>query len=230
MNLSLGLSAALVALTLAACGGDDAAQNADASKGAASDAAAVPATAAATAADAAKVFKVKSGIIESTIEMMGNQKQTLYFDDYGAKQAIVTDVDVMGMKSQQVVITADGWKYEYDAGKKEGTKTKQMTPPSLPGGVPDLDDITDAMKAQFKMKDIEGRTIAGKDAKGYQIELMADMPMKVWVWEGIPLRTEMKLGKDAPKPMVTEVANLQLDIDVPADRFTVPADVKLTEM
>jgi hypothetical protein len=218
-------ASALAAMTLAACGGNDAATTDESPKGAVSDAAAVPA--ASNESSAPKIFKVKSGIIESTIEMMGDQKQTIYFDDFGAKQAIVTDMDIMGMKSQTVVINADGWSYSFDLGKKEGTKTKLAAPASLPGGVPDLDDITDEMKAQFKMKDIEGRTIVGKEAKGYQIEAMKDMPMKVWIWEGIPLRTEVKMGE---KPMVTEVKNLQLDVDVPADKFVVPADVKITEL
>lgn len=214
----------LAAVSLVACGGDGSAETETKSTAAKSDAAAVPATADA-ATEGAKVYKVKSGIVEMTLDMMGPQKQTLYFDDYGARQAIVTSIEMMGQKSETISIIADGYNISYDPAKKEGTKIRSVTGTAA-GGVPNLDALTDEVKERYKLKEIDAQTIAGKEAQGYEMEAMG-MPMKVWIWEGIPMRTEVSLGGE--KPMVTTVENIQTDVEVPADRFVVPADIKLTE-
>lgn len=217
-------AAAVSAIALAACGDDGAKSDAPADKG--DSAAAVATTSESSTASAARPFKVKSGIVESTIDLMGEQKQTIYFDDYGTKQAIVTSMEMMGQKSESITINADGWTITYDPAKKEGTKRKAAIGATT-SAVPDLSTLSDATKERYKLKEIENREIVGKDAEGYSMEAMG-MPMKVWIWEGIPMRTEVTMSGD--KAMVTEVKNLQVDVAVPADRFVVPADVKLTEM
>ena len=42
---------------------------------------------------------------------MGDQAQTIYFDDYGTKQTIVTSMEIMGQKSETIAITADGYRH-----------------------------------------------------------------------------------------------------------------------
>jgi hypothetical protein len=217
--------AALAAFTIVACGGGDS-PKADAKNGAqtsaSSGAAAVPAT---ETSSAHKPYKVKSGIIESTVDIMGPQKQTIYFDDFGARQAIVTEMEIMGTKSQNIVINADGFSTTYDPQKKTGTKVKLPASATSPNGMPSLHDLTDKMKEELKLKELDTRTIVGKESKGYQIEAMG-MPMKVWVWEGIPMRSEISMGK---AEMVSEVKKIDLDSPVPADRFVVPDGVTITE-
>ena len=226
MKQSLRLCLPLVAsFVLVACGGDTAGDTAKLESPATDGAKSV--TASSDAGASSGPYKVKSGIVESTVDMMGEQAQTIYFDDYGAKQTIVTDVEVMGHKSQTISITADGWSITYDPAKKEGTKVKVPAGAAAAGGLPNLAQFTDEMKKEYKVTELDSRTIAGKEAVGISMEAMG-MPMKVWTWEGIPLRTEVEMGGKAP--MVTEVKSLQVDVNVPADKFVVPADVKITEM
>lgn len=225
----LVFATALTAFSLAACGGDDSSRSEasnDTAAGTTAGDAAQTSGADDAAATAARPYKVKSGIVETTIDMMGEQKQTMYFDDYGTKQATVTAVEIMGQKSETISITADGWMITYDPAKKEGTKMKA----GLAAGssaVPNIESLTADVKERYKLKETDARSIAGKDAKGFEMEAMG-MPMKVWLWEGIPMRTEVSMG--GKQPMVSEVKSIQTDVEIPADRFTVPADVKLKEM
>jgi hypothetical protein len=54
------------------------------------------------------------------------------------------------------------------------------------------------------------------------------MTMKGWIWETIPLRTEIDMGLKSP--MVMEVTRLELGAEVPAEKFEIPADVVITEV
>ena len=212
-------------LAIVACGGDTAGDTAKIDSLGADGATSVAASNDSGASS--RPYNVKSGIVESTVDMMSEQAQTIYFDEYGAKQTIVTDVEVMGHKSRTISITADGWSITYDPAKKEGTRVKIPAGAAAAGGLPNPAQFTDEMKKKYKVVELGSRTIAGKEAVGVSMEVMGT-PMKVWTWEGIPLRTEIEMGGKAP--MVTEVKNLQVDVDVPADKFVVPADVKITEM
>ncbi len=82
----------------------------------------------------------------------------------------------------------------------------------------------DRQKVNFT--ELENRTVAGKEGKGYSIE-QSGMKIRAWVWENIPLRMEMEMG--GPEPMVLETTKIETDVAIPDDRFAVPADVKITE-
>ncbi|MBC8144911.1 MAG: hypothetical protein H7X80_04945 [bacterium] len=215
----------LAALILVGCGDNDGAKlkdGADSTNGTAIEAS----ESSSDASPSKGPYKVKSGIVESVVDMMGEQHQTIYFDDFGAKQTMVTTMEIMGQKSETVQIHADGWTYSYDSQKKEGTKMKN--PMGTAGAaMPDISALTDDMKKEMKFVELDKRTIMGKETQGMQIEAMG-MPVKVWSWEGIPMRTEVEMG--GKQPMVTEVKKIEVDVAVPAERFTVPADIKITEV
>lgn len=216
----------LAAFAMVGCGGDES----DSADKKTSDRSASGATAEAaseTEGAGKGQYQVKSGVFVSGIDFMGEQTVTTYFDDYGAKQATVTVVEVMGTKSETVQITADGWVYSYDPEKKEGTKMKMLTSAGAAAAMPDIAALTDEMKKEMKFEELDTRTIAGKEATGMKLEAMG-MPMKTWIWKGIPMRTEVEMG--GKKPMVTEVKSVEVDVPVPAERFVVPADIKITEI
>lgn len=224
----------LLPLCLVACGGGSD-KNAGEGTGEKSTAAATQNEAGkneATSATAApKKYTVKSGIIEMTTDMMGEQKQTIYFDDYGAREATYTTIsmEMMGQKinSSSVKIDADGWTSEFDPDAKTGKKYRSIGMPA--GGAPTMNfsELTDKMKEDYKYKELETKQIAGKEAKGMSME-MSGMKMKTWVWEGIPLYSEVDMGMK--KPMILKVTSLQTDVPVPADKFTVPADIQLQDV
>ncbi len=175
-----------------------------------------------------KMFEVESGIVEMKNSMMDGMKHTLYFDDYGTRQAIHTTMEMKGQKMENVQIKADGWDINYDPGKKSGTKTKMAAPEmSLIGDVPsNPDKMTDEQKRKYDYKELETRQFAGKEAKGFSVNDQGT-GYKVWTWNGVPLHVEMTLEKG--QPITMEVTSIQTDVDIPADKFTVPSDVKLQE-
>ena len=191
-------------------------------------AAAVVTVAPAAAAPTKGAYEIKSGTIEMKNSMMDGMKTTLYFDDYGAKHATVTSMDMKMMgqsiKSEDVDITADGYMTKYDAIKKEGKKFK-IASMAAPGGMPDIKNMTEDMKKG--MKELPEKEIAGKKCKGMEMTAMG-MKMKAWSWKGIPLYTETDMSGGKGKPIVMEATSVK-EGDVPASRFAAPADVKIVE-
>ena len=70
-------------------------------------------------------YAMKSGIIDLKSTMMGmEQKVTMYFDDFGKKEASVLTMEMMGMKTESRTIKKDGYSYDINMTKKECTKKK----------------------------------------------------------------------------------------------------------
>jgi hypothetical protein len=173
-------------------------------------------------------FEVKSGIIEMKNSMMTGMEMTMYFDDYGEKQAMVTKMEMMGTKREQVQITADGFIISYDATEKTGTKMKapKGSGAGSMGSTPNFSGLSDEEKKQYKYAEIEGKTVAGKEGKGVSMEIMG-MKVKAWTWKGLPLFVEMS-GSEG-KGLTMEATKIDTDVAIPADRFVVPADVKISD-
>jgi hypothetical protein len=195
-------------------------------------------------------YEVKSGIVEMSNSMINGMQQTLYFDDYGARQTNVTSMDMKALgqaiHSEHVTIDADGYHVMYDPQKKTGTRRK-LVPGAAPTpgeGMPPFDvaNLTEEMKKQMKVETLPSKTIDGKTATGIYAETMG-IKVRAWTWKGIPLYTEMDMGgmnlggsagaklpKAKVAPIVISAKSVQVDVAIPAGRFTVPADVKITDM
>lgn len=171
-------------------------------------------------------FEVKSGIVEMTTDMMGEQKSTLYFDDYGQKQALYTKTSVTmfgtTVTSSNADITADGKVVRIDFEKKTGTRSAAAAPSST---VPDPATLTKELKARYNFQELPDKEIAGKTCKGFAMEPMKGMPMKAWTWKGVPMLTMTRVGNG----LVTMTTTSFQETAAPADKFKVPADIKLTE-
>lgn len=214
--------ALLVALPLAACKGKEAA-SAETADGT---------TVVAKSSEPVVKYPAKSGIIEWKNNMAGEMITTLYFDEAGAKKATytTTTIEIMRQKhtSRSVEIEVDGWVISYDPDTKTGTRRKAFSVGSL-GSVPSMPSIPELPKDVTDMpelEELEPRTYFGKEAHGYAMEAMG-MKIKSWVWENIPMRTEMDMG--GTEPAIMEVIRLELGTPVPADKFVVPTDVVITD-
>jgi hypothetical protein len=113
--------------------------------------------------------------------------------------------------------------------KKEGTKTKSI---GSIGGTKDLpenmDKMTQELMDRYKMKDLGTKEFLGKQCKG--IEMMAmGMKTEVWIWNNIMLYSKVTMSENA-KPMELKASKLEVDVAIPADKFQVPADVKIQEV
>jgi hypothetical protein len=167
-------------------------------------------------------YAIKSGIVEYKTQMMGmDMKQTLTFDDYGQKEATDMEADMMGVKIHTVTITKDGYIYTLDMEKKTGTK--------ISGKSPDIDfeNLSEEMVKDMNLKKEGTEEYLGKTCEKMSIDY-TKMKMKgtFLVYKGVALKSDTDMGT-MKMQLIGEkfVENAEL----PASKFEVPADVKITE-
>lgn len=170
-------------------------------------------------------YEIKSGIVEYKTQTMGTDVvQTLYFDDYGAKEANEMAMEIAGIKSNTRSITKDGYMYNLDLTTKTGTKTKTF---AAAGADINFSELTDEMVKRMNLKKIGSENFAGKTCDKYTIDY-TDLSMKgsFLVWKGVPLKSEVDLST-IHTTMVAK--NFQENADVPAEKFEIPSDFNITE-
>jgi len=174
-------------------------------------------------------YLVKSGIIQYQYSGMQTGTETLYFDDYGMKEAKFTDatMKMMGVeqKRQELSILDGDNQYTIDLTKKTGIKMKN---PFLSQALTDSDDeaiikLGEKMMAEEGGKKIGTETVAGKECDVWEIK---KMNAKTWVWKALPLKFEMN-GMGMKLGMVA--TSIQENVDIPAEKLAVPEGIKITE-
>ena len=164
-------------------------------------------------------YSVKSGIVEYKIEMMGmNGTQALYFDNYGNTEANLIVLDIMGTKSQTVTITKDGSVYNFDPEKKTGSKTPVMT-----GANVNFENLTDEVIKDWNLKKEGRENILGKECDKFSMDNQA-MSMKgyYWIWKGVALKVDATMST---VKMLMEATIFQENVNIPAEKFDIPADI-----
>jgi len=179
-----------------------------------------------------KIYENKSGKLVYKMNFMGDQYYTLYWDDYGDKEAKImkVDIEVFGQKSssENVELKVDGYIYKFDRDKKEGTKSKAYSPLGTAKGVPsDISKMAQKEIEKMKLVDLGTKEILGKTCKGYQMEPMG-MKMETWSWKNLLLESKTWMSKQG-EPIEMNAISLELDIPIPEDIFKVPSDIKFTE-
>lgn len=227
---ALLLLLAFAAIELTSCGGkSDAPGTADSTK----KTEAAQASSSDAPAPAGSKFKMKAGMAEGTMEMMGQKVQIkMSFDDWGAKVRNETIGDMGGKKVHQVIITKDSMSYMIDMVTKTGQKMKGMS-----------DDMNFAKMTPAELKakgitEIGKETIGGRECIVYEIDPNAnaakpkaapgappqpDMKGKFWIWKNFPVKMEMG------KMMKMEMTKIE-ETAPPAGSFDVPTDIKISGM
>jgi hypothetical protein len=224
-HLSIILALALVAFACADNGKEDTSAKNDSTGASSSEEGGKAIVAGEENADKKKYFDIESGVIEMKNSATPGV-MTLYFDRHGARQAIYSDLVMEGgMKTRAVQITADGWVYSYEESSKTGSKMK--IPDEAASNPTDPSDLTPEQKKQYSYRELEPRTIVGKEATGHTFTMNGN-EYSVWVWQKIPLLMELR-NPAMREPVVMEVTKIDTDADVPADKFVIPADVKISE-
>ena len=157
-------------------------------------------------------YGIKSGTYKTEMDMMGQTiTNTVYFDDFGAKEA--TSMSMMGMEMTQ--INKDGKMYLVNKGEKS---VQEM--PQQQQSINYL-NLTDEVIAKNKIKETGKETVAGKECTVYTYE-MSQMGQTVKVtasiWNGIAMKTTIDMGGFAMTTKVVEVTEGPVD----AALFEVP--------
>ena len=170
-----------------------------------------------------KLYSVKSGGVTMEMNRMGQDiVQEVYFDDYGAKQATVSEFG--GNKMRQVVVDGDNLMVN------DATKTAIKMPMMSQREVVNYSNLDEATVKKFKVKELGKETIAGKECTKYSVTVfMMGQPQKqtVWVYKGITLKSSS--SSDFGE-MVQTATKIQEDVEIPASMFTLPEGVEIQEM
>lgn len=169
-------------------------------------------------------YTLKSGVVEYKTTVMGMEaKQTLSFDDYGAKELTTVSIEMMGYKSSSYTLNRDGFVYSYDLEKKTGTKMKAVPQANI-----DFANLTDEIVKEMKIKKEGEESFLGKTCTKFSIDNdKLSMKGTYLVWNGIPLKTDVDISG---MKMVLEAVKLDENASIPATAYDVPAEVKFTDL
>ena len=174
-----------------------------------------------------KLYEVKSGKITMEMDMMGQTMvQEVYFDDYGAKQATV--MNMQGQKTRQ--ITQDGSNIMIDDAAKTATKMPAMG--MMGGGRSEINwsNLDEKTIKKNKIQEAGEETIAGKTCKVYKYKVMMmgqAVSATACVYKGIVLKssTSTDFGE-----MGQKATKIEENITIDPSMFTIPEGVKVQEM
>lgn len=171
-----------------------------------------------------KLYEVKSGKVTMEMDMMGQTiVQELYFDDYGAKQATVMNMQGQKMRS----IQKDGSSIMINDADKTAIRMPAMGMGQNTINFSALDEKT---IKKNRIEEAGEEVIAGKTCKKYKYKLMMmgqAVNATAWVYKGITLKSSMntdfgEMGQTATK--------IEEDITIEPSMFTIPEGVKVQDM
>ena len=173
-----------------------------------------------------KLYEVKSGKVTMEMDMMGQTMvQEIYFDDYGAKQATV--MNMQGQKMRQ--IAQDGSNIMIDEAAKTATKMPAM---GMMGGEQRINfsNLDEKTIKKNKIQEAGEETVAGKTCKVYKYKVMMmgqAVSATACVYKGIVLKstTSTDFGE-----MGQKATKIEENITIDPSMFTVPEGVKIQEM
>ncbi len=146
-----------------------------------------------------------------------------YFDDYGKKESILTEINMSGlirMNKQMLAITDGEWITTLDLEERKGEKARMADKPI------NFLQLTSEIRKKYNMKELGEETILGKPCRKLSIETTERgerIQMHVWVWKGLQLKSETYYNNQL---LYLEVAtHIKENVPVPADKFEIPADI-----
>ena len=184
-------------------------------------------------------YELQSGIVtyEPMVIMGIKSLTTLYFDDYGRREAreSVTDSNIMGMKSHEkkVDITDGDYMISYEAEKivngkdetsKVATKTdlRKFKEMAMKMGA----EIGEQMKKDLDYREEGTEVIAGVTGTKYSISLNKEKKeQRVYgvLYKKISLKSQMG-------GIIIKAAKIEENASVPAAKFEVPAGYTIKEV
>ena len=170
-------------------------------------------------------YAIKSGIVVYKTEMMGMAvTQTLTFDDFGKKEATDVQMEMMGTKIHTVNLTKDDFVYSLDMVKKTGTKSPAVT---MANANIDFENLSEDLVKEMDLKKLGTEQFLGKTCEKMSID-NKKMKMKgtYLVYKGVALMADTDMGSMKVK---LTAEKFEENPTIPAEKFDVPADIKIAE-
>lgn len=172
---------------------------------------------AAVAQETPHKYEIKSGIVKTVTEVMGQKSEAVScFDDYGAMEIAKNKIAVPGQGEIEIAsIAKDGKMYMVNYTAKQ---VREIPVPALINYLA----ITDEMKTQFKIEDAGTEMIGDKECKKYTEEISQmgqTANVTVWVWKGYVLKTVTSISQ---MRIVAEVTEFEEDAYILPGTFEIP--------
>ena len=166
---------------------------------------------------------IKCAVVKTVTENRGGVKSynTLWFDDYGAKEKNLTTMDMgagMGVAEWKSVSVGDKT-YNFDDSRKKVTTMDRIDLNYL--------DTENAVAKARKMTVLGNETVGGRPCVKIQEkvkQLLHTATVTSWVWQGIPIKYDI----DNPESHTTLIEIVQQK-SLPASTFEIPADYTIQE-
>jgi hypothetical protein len=171
-----------------------------------------------------KPFKFKSGIIEYKYSGDKTGTATQYFDDYGMKSAMYSEITQEGELTKSWVVSSGDYQYMWDPSKPtQGMKMKNPLLSAITQASTDeLESLTESTYEKMGMVKSGTETFQGKECT----VIKGDMG-KVLTWNGILMLMDFRMGAYVSRQEVTSV---KTNVPVDAKYFTVPKNITFSEM
>ena len=183
-----------------------------------------------SATDFQKRYGIKSAIVEYNLSGSREGTKTLYFDDWGMRQAEYTHsvLSVSGYtKVMNIAQIIDG-EYQYTINLDQNAGTKIRNP--LLKQIDDLkyekgfNGLGEQLLLKMGAEKIGTDNFLGKDCDLYEIKKTGT---KLWVWNWITLKSET----NSRGINYSEVARkIDVDASIPSGKFAIPEKVILNEV
>lgn len=210
------------ALALAACGEEPASTEGS------GEAAPVAAEKASSGPVIAKYFQAKSGIVEYRLTGARTGTETLYWDDWGQRQARMTKASITMMGVTQTtddwVITLPDVVYTIDMKTKTAMRAENPAAALAEGlSAEDLEEFGRYVSEATGMKRVGTDTVAGLTCELWRAE---ELQSETCSYRGVPLRSSANMMGLSTAMTATRV---ELNARVDESRFKVPAGVTVSE-
>lgn len=163
-------------------------------------------------------YDIKCGIVKTETNSSGRiSRNTLWFDDYGAKEKSVTTMDMgggMGEAEWVTISLPDGKSYMLDATRKSYVVQDRQDINYL--------DMPENMVKARKSRVIGEETINGRKCVKWEEkvkQILHTATMVSWVWKGIPIKYTI----DKPKSETTLI-EIQQPKSISPSVFAIPSD------
>jgi hypothetical protein len=173
-------------------------------------------------------FGFKTGVVVYTSSTMGfSQEITMWFDDFGRKTSTEIKSNMLGQRVHQMNIVKDSVVYNVDMISKSGTMIKMR-----------VDTMQENYNYRTLSKDEMSKhnitytgdeDVLGKKCKVYEQKQNLngqDIEMKVWIWEGIPLKS---VSIVSGIQVTMDAVQFKVNIEIPEAKFDIPAGIEIKE-
>ncbi len=218
-------------LFLLACGGSSNQENADKNTDADTNKGASNSSETGNA-DQIKRYGIQSGIIKYKLTGLQTGEETLYFDQWGMREAkfnqVTTKLGGVSAPNETLTILNNEAMYIIDPIKKTGIKAGNNMLDQLKVVAANAEG--NLAEAGLKMLEAMGGKREGTGevlGKTCEIWVLESTKTKMWVWKGITLKSTINIMGTG---QTNEAIDIQTDTKVPSDKFKVPEGIKLTDM